>query len=62
MCRAEELQNDIENLEFSRRYYIGVLAELEQLGRTHTKEYRNIERGVQTINNNIQRIEKELAI
>ena len=62
MCRAEELQNDLENLDFSRRYYIGVLAELKQLGRTHTKEYRNIERGVQTINNNIQRIEKELAI
>ena len=62
MCRAEELQNDLENLDFSRRYYIGVLAELEQLGRTHTREYRNIERGIQAINHNIRRIQKELAI
>lgn len=62
MCRAEELQNDLENLDFSRRYYIGVLAELEQLGRTHTREYHNIERGIQAINHNIRRIQKELAI
>jgi len=61
MCRAEELQNDIENLEFSRRYYIGVLAELEQLGRTHTEQFKRTERNVNVLKHNIRRLEKELA-
>ena len=61
MCRAEELQNDLENLDFSRRYYMGVLTELEQLGRTNTREYRNIKRGIETIKTNMTRIQKELA-
>ena len=36
LSRADELRNDLDNLHFACKYYIGVLAELEQLGRTHT--------------------------
>ena len=60
MTRAEELRNDIENLCFSRRYYIGVLAELEDLGRTHTRDFKNCERNLHSINHNLRRLEKEL--
>ena len=42
--RIEQLTNDIENLYFARRYYWGVLAELEQLGRTHTEDFKKIEK------------------
>lgn len=61
LSRAEELRNDIENLYFARRYYIGVLAELEQLGRTHTEDFKKVERALQTLNHNIKRLEEELA-
>ena len=60
MCRAEELQNDIKNLEFARRFYMGNLAELEDLGLTHTPRYTAIKRNIDNINHNIRRIEKEL--
>ena len=59
--RVEQLTNDIENLYFARRYYWGVLAELEQLGRTHTKDFKKIEKALQTLNHNIRRLEEELA-
>lgn len=62
MCRAEELRNDLENLHFTCRYYIGVLAELEQLGRTHTTQYKQTEKNVNVLKHNIRRLEKELAI
>ena len=60
LTREEELRNDIDNLYFTKRYYLGVLTELEQLGRTHTEEFKDIERGIQIINHNIKRLEEEL--
>ena len=60
LTRAEEIRNDIENLHFTVRYYIGVLAELEQLGRHGTAEYIRIEKGVNTLKANIRTLQKEL--
>ena len=60
MSRAEELRNDLENLHFTCRYYIGVLAELEQLGRTHTAQFKIVEKNVNVLKHNIRRIESEL--
>ena len=60
MTRAEELRNDLENLHFTCRYYIGVLAELEQLGRTHTAAFKVAEKNVNVLKHNIRRIESEL--
>ena len=60
LSRVEELRNDIENLEFQRRYYFGILAELEQLGKTGTADFKELERGVQIIGKNIKRLESEL--
>ena len=60
LTRAEELRNDIENLHFTIRYYIGVLAELEQLGRFGSPQYKQAEKNIQTLNHNIQRLQKEL--
>lgn len=60
MSRAEELRNDLENLHFICRYYIGILAELEQLGRTHTSEFKTAEKNIRVLKNNIRRIEAEL--
>ena len=62
MCRAEELRNDLENLHFTCKYYIGVLAELEQLGKTHTEQIKRTERNVNVLKHNIRRLKKELAI
>ena len=62
MCRTEELRNDIDNLYFTARYYAGVLAELEQLGRTHTAQFKQTEKNVNVLKHNIRRLEKELAI
>lgn len=62
MCRDEEIRNDLENLEFTRRYIFGCLAELEDLGLTHTRRFKELERNVEIINHNIRRLEKELAI
>ena len=39
---------------------IGVLAELEQLGRTHTQEYKTAKANFDTLGKNIRRIEAEL--
>ena len=58
--RAEELRNDLENINFTCRYYIGILAELEQLGKTHTAEFKTAEANVNVLKKNIKRIEKEL--
>lgn len=60
--RADELRIDIENLYFTVRYYIGVLAELEQLGRTHTAQYIKTQKNVEVLKHNIKRIEKELTV
>ena len=60
LSRAEQLRNDLENMQFSRKYLIGVLAELEQLGRTHKREYANVKQNYNTIVNNIKRVEAEL--
>ena len=58
--RADELRNDLENLHFTCRYYIGVLTELEQLGKTHTEDFKRTERNVNVLKNNIKRLEQEL--
>ena len=58
--RADELRNDIENLHFTIRYYIGVLAELEQLGRTHTEDYKKTKRNVNVLKANIRKLKEEL--
>ena len=60
LSRAEQLRNDIENMQFSRKYLLGVLSGLEQLGRTHTREYANVKKNYDTLGNNIRRVEAEL--
>ena len=60
LSRAEQLRNDLENMHFSRKYLVGVLAELEQLGRTHTREYANVKQNYDTLGNNIRRVQAEL--
>ena len=60
MTRIEELQADLENLIFNCRYLIGVLAELEQLGRMHTEEFKRVEKNLNVLRNNIKRIEAEI--
>ena len=60
LSRADELRNDLDNLHFTCKYYIGVLAELEQLGRTHTQEFKTAEANVQVIKKNIRTLEREL--
>ncbi len=59
MTRTEELRNDIDNLYFTARYYVGVLAELEQLGRTYTLQFKQTEKNLEIIKSNIRRLEKE---
>ena len=60
MSRAEDLRNDLENMLFTCRYYIGILAELEQLGRTHTKQFKQTEKNVNALKHNIRRLRAEL--
>ena len=58
--RAEELRNDLDNLHFILRYNIGVLAELEQLGQTHSAKFKKAEAEVNVLKKNIRRVEAEL--
>lgn len=58
--RAEELRNDIENLHYTCKYYIGVLAELEQLGRTHTEDFKRTEANVNVLKRNLRNLEAQL--
>ena len=60
LSRAEELINDLDNLIFTKKYLIGVLAELEDLGRTHTQQFKKTEQNLRVINHNIKRIEEEI--
>lgn len=60
LTRAEEIRNDIDNLYFSIRYYIGVLAELEELGKQGTEEFNRIQKGVNTLKANVRHLQKEL--
>ena len=60
LSREEELINDIDNITFSIKYFIGVLAELEQLGRTHTQKYKVCERNLEILRHNKKRLEEEL--
>ena len=60
LTRAEELQNDIDNITFSIRYFKGVLAELEQLGKTHTQKYKVCERNIEILKYNKKRLEEKL--
>ena len=59
LTKAEELRNDIDNLCFTIRYYFGVLAELEQLGRTHTAEFKRAEQNLKVLKNNKARLEAD---
>ena len=58
--REEELRNDLENLHFILKYNIGVLAELEQLGQTHSAKFKKAEADVNVLKKNIRRVEAEL--
>ena len=58
--REIELRNDLGNLYFHAKYMIGVLAELEQLGRTQTREFKRAEENLRILKHNIKRLEKEL--
>ena len=60
MTRAEELRNDLGNLYFTQKYYIGMLAELEDLGQMGSPRYRSLEREVEILNHNIRRLNTEL--
>lgn len=60
LSRAEQLRNDLENMHFHARYLIGLLAELEQLGRTHTADFKTAEANVRILKNNIKRVKAEL--
>ena len=60
LSRAEELRNDLDNLIFTKKYLIGVLAELEDLGRTHTQQFKKTKQNLRVINHNIKRIEVEI--
>lgn len=58
--RAEDLRNDLENLHFILKYNIGVLAELEQLGQTHSAKFKKAEAEVNVLKKNIRRVQAEL--
>ena len=58
--RANDLRNDLDNLHFILRYKIRLLAELEQLGRTHTPEFKKTEADVNVLKKNIRRVQAEL--
>ena len=58
--RAEEIRTALDNLHFSRKFYFGVLAELEQLGRGFGPDYKRAEANIRAINKNITRLEDEL--
>ena len=58
--RTEELRNDIDNLCFAIRFQYGVLSELEELGRTHTAEYKRTERNIEVLKKNKAKLEAEL--
>lgn len=60
LSRAEYLRNDLDNLHFILKYNIGVLAELEQLGRTHTEEFKRTEANVNVLKKNIKRVKEQL--
>ena len=60
LTRAEELRNDLDNLHFTKRYLIEVLAELENVGRTNSFEFQKTEINLRIIDKNIKRIEAEL--
>ena len=60
LSREEELINDIDNITFSIKYFIGVLAELEQLGKTHTQKYKVCERNLEILRHNKKRLEEEV--
>lgn len=61
IIREHQLRNDIENLYFTCKYYIGILAELEQLGRTNTEYFKKTERNVNVLKENIRKLEAELV-
>lgn len=60
LSREEELKNDLENLFFTKKYLIGVLAELEELGLKHSQNYKDTEQNLFILNNNIRRIQEEI--
>lgn len=60
LSRSEELRNDLDNLHFTKRYLIGALAELEDMGQMGSRQYKATEQNLRVVNNNIRRLEAEL--
>ena len=60
LSRSKELRNDLENLHFTKRYLIGALAELEDMGQMGSRQYKATEQNLHVVNNNIRRLETEL--
>ena len=60
LSKVQQLRIDLDNLHYALRRYIGALAELEQLGRTHTTEFKVAEENVRVLKHNIRRLEAEL--
>lgn len=60
LTRTEELRISIDNMCYSRRYIIQKLAELEQMGLTHSLQYKQAERNLEIVNHNIRRVWDEL--
>ena len=60
LSRIQQLRIDLDNLHYALRRYIGELAKLEQLGRTHTAEFKVAEENVRILKHNIARLEAEL--
>lgn len=60
LSRSEELRNDLNNLHFTKRYLIGALAELEDMGQMSSRQYKATEQNLRVVNNNIRRLEAEL--
>ena len=60
LSRIDDLRNDLENMHVSIRYYIGILVELEQLGRTNSEEFRGIEKAANILKQNARRVEAEI--
>ena len=60
LTRAEELREALDNLYFTRKYYFGILAEMEFNGQGFGPEYKRIGGIINIINKNILRLENKL--
>ena len=60
LSRVQQLRIDLDNLHYALRHHIGVLAELEQLGRTHTEDFKRTEANVNVLKRNLRTLEAQL--